>query len=116
MQQKEICFLNQQSTIPQKPLNVSYLYDASGMFRGMAFVKYKDIEQSLKAFEAFNNMDINGRKLRIEYKRKVKEAEVLQEDDAKVIQDQLEKFTVGSLNELAFPCSSSFQVNYLLHN
>jgi len=97
------------NTIPQKPLNVSYLYDASGMFRGMAFVKYKDIEQSLKAFEAFNNLDINGRKLRIEYKRKVKEADVLQEDDAKVIQDQLEKFTSGSLNELAFPCSSSFQ-------
>lgn len=42
------------------------------LYIGMAFVKYKDIEQGMKAFEAMNGMDIQGRKLRIEYKRKVK--------------------------------------------
>jgi RNA recognition motif-containing protein len=93
-----------------KPLNVSYLYDNNGMFRGMAFVKYKEIDHGRKAFEAMNGLDINGRKLRIEYKRKVQEAVATQEDDVDTLYDQLVNFTSSQLNELSFPCVSSFQV------
>jgi len=91
-----------------KPQSVSYLYDSSGMFRGMAFVKYKEIDQATKVFEKMNDMDILGRKLRIEYKRKVKEAEV--EDNAQKIYEQLFNFKSNTtVSELAFPCGSSFQ-------
>lgn len=55
-----------------KPQNVSYLYDPSGMFRGMAFVKYKETEHATRVFEEMNDMDILGRRVRIEYKRKTK--------------------------------------------
>lgn len=93
-----------------KPMSVSYLYDSSGMFRGMAFVKYKDNEQAMKIFEKMNNLDINGRKLRIEYKRKVQEAEIVPEENSNKLVDQLNVFKGNSLlNELAFPCASSFQ-------
>jgi RNA recognition motif-containing protein len=92
-----------------KPQSVSYLYDGTGMFRGMAFVKYKEIEQATKVFNAINNMDINSRKLRVEYKRKVAEAEV--EDNATKLYDQLNTFRQNNaITELAFPCGSSFQV------
>lgn len=42
------------------------------MFRGMAFVKYREIEHATRVFEEMNEMDIMGRKVRIEYKRKIK--------------------------------------------
>jgi len=78
------------------------------MFRGMAFVKYKEIEYATKVFNHINNMDINGRKLRVEYKRKVAEAEV--EDNAQKLFDQLNNFkNNNTIGELAFPCGSSFQ-------
>ena len=50
---------------------MSYLYDGNGMFRGMAFVKFKDIETARHAFEVMNGFDLSGRKIRIEYKRKI---------------------------------------------
>jgi RNA recognition motif-containing protein len=80
------------------------------MFRGMAFVKYKDNEQAMKVFEKMNNLDISGRKLRIEYKRKVQEAETVPEENTNKLVDQLNTFKGNTLlNELAFPCASSFQ-------
>ncbi|PRP81807.1 hypothetical protein PROFUN_10796 [Planoprotostelium fungivorum] len=97
------------NSVDVKPMNVSYLYDNNGMFRGMAFVKYKEIGQGTKVFQALNGMDINGRKLRIEYKRKVKEASVLQEDDVNHLHEQLVQFTTSPLTELSFPCVSSYQ-------
>jgi len=91
-----------------KPQSVSYLYDGTGMFRGMAFVKYKEIESATKVFDAINNMDINGRKLRVEYKRKVPEAEV--EDNTQKLYEQLNSFkNNNTITEVAFPCGSSFQ-------
>jgi len=92
-----------------KPINVSYLYDGSGTFRGMAFVKYREIDHATKVFEAINNMDIAGRKLRVEYKRLMAESEP-QEDDAKKVHDQLLNFKSNvTNNEMSFPCSTSFQ-------
>jgi len=105
-----------------KPLNVSYLYDASGMFRGMAFVKYRDIEYAMKVFEQMNDMDISGRKVRIEYKRKAKDSDtpissptntpsspLIQDDESKNLYDQLANFRTSSLTEIALLCSSSYQ-------
>jgi len=108
------------------------------MFRGMAFVKYRDADQGMKVFELMNGMDINGRKLRIEYKRRVKEADLSTllgheggtstaataaadgngagSDSDKVLYDMLQSFnTSSSLNELCFPCSSSYQRKQLHH-
>jgi len=96
------------NVLEYKPISVSYLSDGTGLFRGMAFVKYKEIEESTKVFDCINNMDINGRKLRVEYKRKVAEAEA--EDNAQKLLDQLSNFKNNySIGELAFPCGSSFQ-------
>jgi len=92
-----------------KPLNVSYLYDGSGTFRGMAFVKYREIEHATKVFEAINNMDIAGRKVRVEYKRVMAEAEP-QEDDARKLNEDLIGFKGNQgVSEMAFPCATSFQ-------
>jgi len=99
-----------------KPVNVSYLYDGTGMFRGMAFVKYKEKEHATAVFESLNNLDINGRKVRVEYKRVTKESENTQDADDKKIQDQLNSFkSNGQLNELAFPAGSSYQKKQLRH-
>eukprot|EP01114_Cavostelium_apophysatum_P021619 TRINITY_DN7596_c0_g1_i1.p1 TRINITY_DN7596_c0_g1~~TRINITY_DN7596_c0_g1_i1.p1 ORF type:complete len:445 (-),score=112.81 TRINITY_DN7596_c0_g1_i1:718-2052(-) len=93
-----------------KPLNVSYLYDGTGMFRGMAFVKYKEIEHATSVFEALNNLDISGRKVRVEYKRVTKESENVPDPEEKKIQDQLNSFkSNGQISELAFPAGSSYQ-------
>jgi len=99
-----------------KPLNVSYLYDGTGMFRGMAFVKYKEIEHAASVFESLNNLDITGRKVRVEYKRVTKESENTQDADEKKIQDQLNSFRANAqINELAFPAGSSYQKKQIRH-
>jgi len=104
------------NTYSTKPLNVSYLYDGTGMFRGMAFVKYKEIEHATQVFEALNNLDISGRKVRVEYKRVMKESENTQDADEKKIQDQLNSFrSNGQINELAFPAGSSYQKKQIRH-
>eukprot|EP01116_Phalansterium_solitarium_P012359 TRINITY_DN2856_c0_g1_i2.p1 TRINITY_DN2856_c0_g1~~TRINITY_DN2856_c0_g1_i2.p1 ORF type:complete len:540 (-),score=222.73 TRINITY_DN2856_c0_g1_i2:270-1889(-) len=97
------------------PINVAYLYDAAAMFRGMAFVKYRDIDQAHAVFAAINNMDIQGRKLRVEYKRTLKEGEG-GEDDKRLL-EQLSQFKASAQSEvlpgtspdLSFHCPSSFQ-------
>lgn len=93
-----------------KPVNVSYLYDGTGMFRGMAFVKYKEIDHATTVFEHLNNLDISGRKVRVEYKRVTKENENAPDPEDKKIQDQLNSFkSNGQLHELAFPAGTSYQ-------
>jgi len=53
-----------------RPTSVNYHVDASGMFRGMAFAKYKNIDESSKAYELLNGLEVAGRKIRVEFKRK----------------------------------------------
>jgi RNA recognition motif-containing protein len=53
-----------------KPTSVNYHVDASGMFRGMAFAKYKNTDESSKAYELLNGLEVFGRKIRVEFKRK----------------------------------------------
>jgi len=49
------------------------LHYEGGIFKGMAFIKYKHIEEAIKVFEALNGLDVGGRKVRVEYKRKNKD-------------------------------------------
>jgi len=97
------------NSFESKPLNVSYLYDGTGMFRGMAFVKYKEIDHATKVFEKLNGFEITGRKVRVEYKRIVKEPENAVDEERKLA-DALKSFNNNQqLHELAFPAGSSYQ-------
>jgi len=53
-----------------RPTSVNYHVDTSGTFRGMAFAKYKNIDESTKAYELLNGLEVTGRKIRVEFKRK----------------------------------------------
>lgn len=59
--------LSLSTTIPQ---SISLHYDNVGVFRGMAFIKYRQIEDAIQVYELLNGMDVGGRKVRVEYKRK----------------------------------------------
>lgn len=52
------------------PHTVNYSYDQTGVFRGVAFAKYKKVEDATNAMEKLSGLDIAGRKLRIEFKRR----------------------------------------------
>uniref|UniRef100_A0A7S2JKX1 RRM domain-containing protein n=1 Tax=Cyanoptyche gloeocystis TaxID=77922 RepID=A0A7S2JKX1_9EUKA len=52
------------------PAQLHYHYDAQGTFRGMAFAKYKAVEEAVKAFDVLQGQEIAGRKLRLEYRKK----------------------------------------------
>eukprot|EP01112_Ceratiomyxa_fruticulosa_P004050 TRINITY_DN1439_c0_g1_i7.p1 TRINITY_DN1439_c0_g1~~TRINITY_DN1439_c0_g1_i7.p1 ORF type:complete len:467 (-),score=116.69 TRINITY_DN1439_c0_g1_i7:236-1636(-) len=54
------------------PQSVNLHYEG-GIFKGMAFIKYKHIEEAIKVFDALNGLDVGGRKVRVEYKRKNKD-------------------------------------------
>lgn len=58
--------LSLSTTIPQ---SISLHYD-NGVFKGMAFIKYRQIEDAIQVYELLNGMDVGGRKVRVEYKRK----------------------------------------------
>jgi len=59
--------LSLSTTIPQ---SISLHYDTAGVFRGMAFIKYRQLEDAIQVYELLNGMDVGGRKVRVEYKRK----------------------------------------------
>lgn len=59
--------LSLSTTIPQ---SISLHYDNAGVFRGMAFIKYRQLEDAIQVYELLNGMDVGGRKVRVEYKRK----------------------------------------------
>jgi len=53
-----------------KPQYVRYHHDPNGTFRGIAFVKYPSLEEAMKAVNIIASMDISGRRVRVEYKKK----------------------------------------------
>jgi RNA recognition motif-containing protein len=63
--------LSLSTTIPQ---SISLHYDNAGVFRGMAFIKYRQLEDAIQVYELLNGMDVGGRKVRVEYKRKAANA------------------------------------------
>lgn len=63
-------FLEFMSHRKNAPISVSYHYDASGLFRGVAFAKYNSIEQAGEALEELNGTAIGGRSIKVEFKRR----------------------------------------------
>ncbi|KAH7320787.1 R3H domain-containing protein [Stachybotrys elegans] len=59
--------------LPQ-PYAFNYHFD-NGVFRGLAFANFQSAEDTRTVIEAMNGMDVHGRKLRVEYKKMLPEAE-----------------------------------------
>lgn len=59
--------------LPQ-PYAFNYHFD-NGVFRGLAFANFQSAEDTRLVIEAMNGMDVHGRKLRVEYKKMLPEAE-----------------------------------------
>ncbi|KOS23256.1 RNA-binding post-transcriptional regulator cip2 [Escovopsis weberi] len=59
--------------LPQ-PYAFNYHFD-NGVFRGLAFANFQSAEDTRIVIEAMNGMDVHGRKLRVEYKKMLPEAE-----------------------------------------
>jgi len=99
------------------PQSVNLHYEG-GIFKGMAFIKYKHIEEAIKVFDSLNGLDVGGRKVRVEYKRKNKDKvnspssivsageipnEWSEDDELKKIWEQLNEFKTNHTQmELSF--------------
>lgn len=59
--------------LPQ-PYAFNYHFD-NGVFRGLAFANFQSAEDTRVVIESMNGMDVHGRKLRVEYKKMLPEAE-----------------------------------------
>ncbi|CRK19201.1 hypothetical protein BN1708_012546, partial [Verticillium longisporum] len=59
--------------LPQ-PYAFNYHFD-NGVFRGLAFANFSSPDDTKIVIEAMNGMDVHGRKLRVEYKKMLPEAE-----------------------------------------
>ncbi|KAH9234267.1 r3h domain-containing protein [Colletotrichum chrysophilum] len=59
--------------LPQ-PYAFNYHFD-NGVFRGLAFANFQSPEDTKIVIEAMNGMEVHGRKLRVEYKKMLPEAE-----------------------------------------
>ena len=59
--------------LPQ-PYAFNYHFD-NGVFRGLAFANFQSAEDTRHVIEVMNGMDVQGRKLRVEYKKMLPEAE-----------------------------------------
>ncbi|KFA71564.1 hypothetical protein S40288_08858 [Stachybotrys chartarum IBT 40288] len=59
--------------LPQ-PYAFNYHFD-NGVFRGLAFANFQNAEDTRTVIENMNGMDVHGRKLRVEYKKMLPEAE-----------------------------------------
>ena len=59
--------------LPQ-PYAFNYHFD-NGVFRGLAFANFQSAEDTRLVIEAMNGLEVHGRKLRVEYKKMLPEAE-----------------------------------------
>jgi RNA recognition motif-containing protein len=59
--------------LPQ-PYAFNYHFD-NGVFRGLAFANFQSADDTRMVIDAMNGMDVHGRKLRVEYKKMLPEAE-----------------------------------------
>ncbi|GAM17030.1 hypothetical protein SAMD00019534_002050 [Acytostelium subglobosum LB1] len=110
-----------ETIIPAAPQSVNFHYDNVGVFRGMAFVKYRLLDDAVKVFDALNGADVHGRRVRLEYKRKVNKsnevpAEVLEDEKLRRAWEQLKEFKDDAVaNELTFSTFTGIQRMYI-HN
>ncbi|EFA82140.1 hypothetical protein PPL_04560 [Heterostelium album PN500] len=106
---------------PSAPQSVNFHYDSIGVFRGMAFVKYRLLEDAIKVFDALNGADVHGRRVRLEYKRKVSKSseipsEVLEDEKLRKVWDQLREFKEDpNATEITFSTFTGVQRMYI-HN
>ncbi|KAB8301218.1 hypothetical protein EYC80_003107 [Monilinia laxa] len=56
------------------PYAFNYHFD-NGVFRGLAFANFTDARETQQVIDALNHMDLQGRKLRVEYKKMLPAAE-----------------------------------------
>jgi RNA recognition motif-containing protein len=56
------------------PYAFNYHFD-NGVFRGLAFANFQNAEDTKEVIETMNHMDLQGRKLRVEYKKMLPAAE-----------------------------------------
>ena len=94
--------------------NVSFHYDASGMFRGMAFVKYATPEEASEMYDKINGLDVGGRSIRVEFKKNTSEKRLEydpSDEEMKKTYEQLYHFkTQSKLPILSFPSTlTSYQ-------
>jgi R3H domain/RNA recognition motif len=84
------------------PENVALHYDSNGSFRGMAFVRYHSMSEAAEVHRVLNGLDISGRQVRIEYKRKPEGEE---QRVAQAWREQLHQFKEDESGpqELTFP-------------
>lgn len=67
MKKEQILQLMTDMTLPL-PYAFNYHFD-QGVFRGLAFANFSSPEETKIVIEHMNSMDLNGRKLRVEYKK-----------------------------------------------
>jgi len=93
------------------PQSINLHFDNMGVFRGMAFIKYRLLDDAIKVYEALNGYDVGGRKVRVEYKRKNKgqqtvtdvPQEWLDEEDLRKLWEQVKDFSNNpNVNEISF--------------
>ncbi|KAF9172258.1 hypothetical protein BGX21_005197, partial [Mortierella sp. AD011] len=65
-----------------KPYAFNYHFD-NGIFRGLAFANYRTAEEADLVFHTVNGFDVQGRKLRVEYKKVMPAAEQEKRDQEK---------------------------------
>lgn len=92
------------------PQSINLHFDNMGVFRGMAFIKYRLLDDAIKVYEALNGYDVGGRKVRVEYKRKNKgqqqpdvPVEWQEEEDLRKLWEQVKDFSNNpNVNEISF--------------
>ncbi|KAG0045455.1 hypothetical protein BGZ83_009339 [Gryganskiella cystojenkinii] len=65
-----------------KPYALNYHFD-NGVFRGLAFANYRTAEETDLVYQAVNGLDVQGRKLRVEFKKVMPAAEQEKRDQEK---------------------------------
>ena len=73
VRKEQLASLMLEMQLPQ-PYAFNYHFD-NGVFRGLAFANFQSAEDTRIVIEAMNGMDVHGRKLRVEYKKMLPEAE-----------------------------------------
>eukprot|EP01111_Echinosteliopsis_oligospora_P000228 TRINITY_DN1020_c0_g1_i2.p1 TRINITY_DN1020_c0_g1~~TRINITY_DN1020_c0_g1_i2.p1 ORF type:complete len:637 (+),score=218.05 TRINITY_DN1020_c0_g1_i2:360-2270(+) len=83
------------------PQSINLHFDNLGVFRGMAFIKYRNLDDAIKVYDNLNGYDVGGRKVRVEYKRKNKgqpsdvPQEWIDDEDLRKLWEQVKEFSAN---------------------
>lgn len=108
------------------PQSINLHFDNNGVFRGMAFIKYRGLDDAIKVYDNLNGYDVHGRKVRVEYKRKNKQLqsqsysdvpqEWMDEDDLRKLWEQVKDFSVNpNISEISFNSNLSTNQKKQVH-